>query len=171
MNSDFIKYAALLVLLPLLQISIFNNINLLGYINPLVYILFIFIFPLRKNKTLLLISSFILGISIDFLTNDGGIHAFSLVFIAFIRLALLRIIAGKSDTDIEDLQIKNNPFSILIIWIIFLTFIHHLVVFLLEQFSFQNFGTLLLKTFLTASFSVILIIFSLQLFLKKKANG
>jgi rod shape-determining protein MreD len=171
MNNDSIKYGSLLILLPILQISIFNNINLLGYINPFVYIIFIFVFPIRKNKSLLLISSFILGLFVDFLTNDGGIHTFSLVFIAFIRIVFLKLVTGKSKTDLEEQQTRNISFSILMIWIIILTFIHHFIVFILEQFSFRNFGILLLKTLLTSSFTVILIVFGLQLFVKRKSNA
>lgn len=171
MNTKAIKYWALLLLLPLLQLGIFNNILLLGYINPLVYVIFIFVYPIDKNKTSLLIASFLLGIAIDLLTNDGGIHAFSLVFVAYIRLFFLQLISGKSASDLEEVSIQNISFSLVILWIISITFIHHFLVFLLEQFSFVNFGSLLLKTLLTTSFSAILIIFGLQLFSKKKSNA
>jgi len=168
MNSSILKYGSLLILLPLLQIGVFYNIDLLGYINPLVYIIFVFVFPIKKDKTLLLVSSFLLGIFIDFLTNDGGIHAFSLVFIAFIRLFFLRILTGKSENDIEELDIKEIQFSTLFIWIAVLTLLHHLLIFVLEPFSFSHFGNILQKTLLTATFSIVLIIFGIQLFLKRK---
>jgi len=171
MNNDFIKYGGLIIILPILQITLFNNIDLFGYINPYVYIIYIFVFPIRRNKTALLISSFVLGMAIDFLTNDGGIHTFSLVFIAFIRLFILKMFTGRGDTDIEELHIKDISLSILIVWIVLLTFTHHLILFLLEEFSFNNFGSVLLKTILATTFSVILIIFGLQLFLKRKSNA
>lgn len=171
MNNNLIKYGTLLILLPVLQVSIFNNIDLLGYIDPYFYIIYVFIFPINKNKAALLISSFLLGLSIDFLTNDGGIHAFSTVFIAFIRLGYLKTITGKIDLDYEELNIKDISFSLLILWIFSLTITHHLLLFLLEQFSFNSFGSIMLKTFLTTTFSVILIIFGLLLFLKRKSNA
>ncbi len=171
MNSDLFKYGLLLLFLPILQLSIFNNINFLGYINPQIYIIFIFVFPIKNEKIILLISSFLLGLFIDFLTNDGGIHAFSLVFISYIRLFVLRIISGKSDLDKEILNIRKLNFPTLITWITILTFIHHFILFLLEQFSFAHFTSLLLKTLLTTLFSVVLIIFGLQLFLNRKPNA
>ena len=167
MNNDLFKYGLLLIILPLLQVSIFNNIDLLGYINPYFYITFVFVYPIKKEKISLIITSFLLGLFIDILTNDGGIHAFSIVFIAFIRLFLLRMITRKSFDDAE-LNIRIIPFSSLILWIAILTFIHHFILFLLEQFSFSHFAILLQKTFLTTTFSIILIIFGLQLFLKRK---
>jgi len=171
MNSDLFKYGLLLILLPFLQVSIFNNVNFIGHINPYLYIIFVIVFPLYKDKTLLLISSFLLGLFIDFLTNDGGIHAFSLVFISYIRFYVLQIITNKTDADFESLNIRDISFLSLTLWIIILTVIHHLLLFLLEQFSFEQFGSLLLKTFLTSIFSVVLIVFCLQLFLKKKSHA
>jgi hypothetical protein len=171
MNSSLLKYGYLLILLPILQVSIFNNVNLLGYINPYFYIIFIFIFPINKDKTILLLSSFFLGIFIDTLTNDGGIHTFSIVFIAYFRLFVLRVLSNKNDYDIEQLNTRDIDFPILFLWISILTFTHHFLVFSLEQFSFLKFSTLLLKTFLTSILSIVLIIFGLQLFLKKKSNA
>ncbi len=171
MNSDFFKYSLLLILLPFLQVSIFSNIDFMGYINPYLYVIFVFVFPLNKDKTSLLISSFLLGLFLDFLTNDGGIHAFSLVFVAYIRLFVLQIITQKSDSDIENLNIRKISYLNLLVWISILTFIHHFILFSFEQFSFKQFNSLLLKTFLTSIFSIVLIIFGLQLFMKKRSNA
>ncbi len=143
----------------------------MGYINPYLYLIFVFVFPFSKDKTLLLISSFLLGLFIDFLTNDGGIHAFSLVFIAYIRFFALKVVSRKSDADIEETKISNISFLNLFIWISILTFIHHFILFSLEQFSFDQFSSLMLKTFLTSIFSIVLIIFGLQFFLKKRSNA
>ena len=171
MNSTFLKYGFLLLLLPILQVSIFNNVLLLDYINPYFYIIFVFVFPFDKNKTALLVSSFLLGLFIDLLTNDGGIHAFSLVFIAYFRLNFLLFLTGKSKSDIESINIIDINFTNIFVWISVLTFIHHFLLFYLEQFSFERFDNLLLKTFLTSILSIVLIIFGLQLFLKKKSNA
>ena len=171
MNSTLIKYGLLLFLLPVLQVSIFNNIDLLGYIDPYFYIIFIFLFPFDKNKALFLISSFILGIFIDLLTNDGGIHAFSIVFIAYLRMPALRIISGKGTIELDEINIKTISLSVLFFWIVILTFLHHFLIFSLEQFSFNHFGKLISKTLITSTFSIILILISLQLFSGKKTNA
>lgn len=171
MNSDFFKYGLLLLLLPFLQVSIFNNIEFMGYINPFIYVIFVFAFPFTKNKTLLLVSSFLLGLFVDFLTNDGGIHAFSLVFIAYLRLFVLRIVTQKADTDLENINIRDISYLNLFLWIFILTSIHHFLLFSLEQFSFKQMDSLLLKTFLSSIFSIVLIIFGLQLFMKKRSHA
>jgi len=166
-----LKYGLLLILLPVFQLSIFNNINLLGYIDPYFYIIFIIVYPFKKDRTSLLLSSFLLGIFIDLLTNDGGIHTFSLVFIAYFRRIPLQVFASKTPLELEETSIQNINFPVLFLWVSSLTLIHHFLVFLLEQFSFEDFGNLLLKTFLSAVLTILLILFSLQLFLTKKSNA
>ncbi len=171
MNNSRLTYGFLLVLLPILQVSLFNNVNLMGYIDPYVYIIFVFVFPFNKDKTGLLVGSFILGLFIDLLTNDGGIHAFSLVFIAYIRFFLLRLLSGKSTFEIEESTIHTLRFPILFMWIVILTIIHHFLVFTLEQFSFTHFGHLIFKTVVSTLLSMVLIIFGLQLFMTKKSHA
>ena len=145
MSKDVIKYLLLIAFLPILQEMIFNHILLFGFVNPMVYILFLFVFPVYKNKTWLLLAAFTLGILIDILTNDGGIHAFALVFVAYYRLLILQFIKGTNFTDQDSLRITDLGLPILSIWVLILAFIHHFLVFILEQFSFHLFGAMLWK--------------------------
>ena len=171
MNKDLFTYGFLILLLPVLQVSVFNNVDLLGYIDPSFYILFIFIFPFYQNKVVLLLSSFVLGLCIDVLTNDGGIHAFSLVLLAYSRGFILEIVTGKSASDISEMKLREFSFSKLIVWVSILTFVHHFIIFSLEQFSFTNFGSLMLKTTVASTFSIIVIIMSLQLVTRKFSDA
>ena len=170
MNKDFFKYGILIAFLPLLQEVIFNHIHLFGFINPMIYIVFIFVFPVYKDKTYLLLAAFTLGLLIDMLSNDGGINTFALVFVAYFRLLILRFIKGTSFTDVDSLDISNLGPTIQTIWILIITFIHHFLVFLFEQFSFSRFGSVLIKTFITTLLTSLLIGFGMQLFMKKKSN-
>ena len=90
-----------------LQVFILNNINFLGYINPYLYIAFIFLYPLEKNKFPLLFLSFILGISIDFFSDSGGIHAFSILFIAYTRLFFVRVYFRKIHINLTKIIIHS----------------------------------------------------------------
>ncbi len=105
MNKDILKYGFLILLLPVLQEVLFNHINLFGFVNPMIYVVFVFVFPVYKSKTSILWASFILGVFIDMLTNEGGIHTFSLVFVSYYRLFILRFIKGNSIGDEESIDI------------------------------------------------------------------
>ncbi len=171
MNKDILKYGFLILLLPVLQEVIFNHINLFGFVNPMIYIVFVFVFPVYKSKTSILWTSFLLGLCIDMLSNEGGIHTFSLVFVSYFRLFLLRFVKGSSLGDEDTMDILQIGNSIQVVWIMIVSFVHHFLVYLLEQFSFHRFGFVLLKTFLTTILTTLLISFALQIFLKKKSNA
>ena len=84
MNNFSIFFWAVFLLL--LQIFVLNNINFFSSINPYLYVAIIFIFPLYKNRFIILIFSFLYGLALDSFTDTGGIHAFSLLFVAINRL-------------------------------------------------------------------------------------
>jgi len=161
--NDVIKYFILFFALILAQIVVFNNILFFGYINPLLYILFVIIYPLKKDRGVFLLLSFLLGLGIDFFVNSGGINAAALLFIAYIRLPLLKGLLNKNEIDFPVFDVNKLPFLKLISFIAILTFTHHFIVFNLEYFKLGAIFTVLYRTFLTSIFTIILIIFSLIL--------
>ncbi len=162
--SNSIRFVGLL----LFQVLVFNHINLFGFINPIVYIVWVFLFPFRKNLYLVLVLSFLLGLSVDFFSDSGGINAAATLFIAFIRLPILRIVLNKSDFDYLSFNLRMVSLNKLFVFITILTFIHHSIIFNLSYFSFQNFTSIISNIFLTSVFSIILIILGIILFTKKK---
>ncbi len=154
--------------LVLLQVVILNHINLFEFLNPLVYIVWVFLFPFKKNRSTLLILAFLLGLSIDFFSNSGGINASATLFIAYIRLFLLKVILKKTTFDFPLFKLNAIPFYKMLLFITILTVIHHLIVFSLAYFSFNALKTIIYNTFLTSLFTVILSVLGIVLFVKRK---
>jgi len=65
MIKSFLTYFFLFVILIVTQLLVFNNIELSGYINPYVYVLFILLLPFDVPRVVLLLSAFLLGLCID----------------------------------------------------------------------------------------------------------
>jgi len=65
MINSVIRYTVIFILLVLLQILLFNNIQFSGYVNPYVYIMFILLLPVEIPSWLLLILAFFTGMTID----------------------------------------------------------------------------------------------------------
>ena len=168
MNSNILQNIILFISLLLLQVILLNNIELFGYINPFLYILFVILFPFKRNRGALLFFSFLLGLFIDMFLNSGGTNAAATLFIAYIRLPLLKTILRKSEIDFVVFNILKQPFLKILVYISFLTFIHSFIVFSLEYFKFSDLGIILSRTFLTSIFTIILTIFSLILLSRKK---
>ena len=168
MNRDKINIALLFIGLILLQIIILNNINFLGYINPFFYIVFVFLYPLKKIDTPLILYSFFLGLTIDIFSNSGGINAAATLLIAFIRIPVLKRVLDKRELDYSSLIIKKLPFYKSLTFITILTFIHHLVVFSLEYFKWSSIKIIITKTLLTSIFTILLILISYSFTSRKR---
>jgi len=168
MNNTYIKYGFLAVLLVLIQVLILNNVLFLGYINPMIYVLFIFVYPIKENKYSILLYSFFIGLLIDVFSNSGGSNAAAMLLIAYIRLPILKIIQNNIDFDYLLFNVKKLNFTQLLIYVFALIFIHHLIVFSLEYYSLKGFSFIVLKTLYASIFSSILVWFSISLFIKNQ---
>ncbi len=166
--NDVIKIIVLFITLILVQVIVLNNVLFWDYINPQLYILFVIIYPFRKDRGIFLFLSFLLGICLDFFFNSGGTNAAATLFIAYIRLPLLKSLMRKSEIDFPVFNINKLQFLKLLSFIAILTFAHHFVLFSLEYFKLNAIITVFSRTILTSIFTIILIIFSLLFMNKSK---
>lgn len=147
-----------------LQVVILNNVLLFGFVNPYVYIAFVFLYPLRENRFPFLTLSFLLGLLVDIFLDSGGIHAFSTLFIAFIRLIFVQIIFKKLPSDYQLFSLNQETFGKVFNFVLILTIIHHFLLFSLANFSFQNIGNIILYTIATSAFTLIIFFIGNTLF-------
>jgi len=166
--NDVIKITFLFISLILVQVIVLNNVLFWDYINPQLYILFVIIYPFRKDRGIFLFLSFLLGLFLDFFFNSGGTNAAATLFIAYIRLPLLKSLMRKSEIDFPVFNINKLQFLKLLSFISILTFAHHFVLFSLEYFKLNAILTIFSRTILTSIFTIILLIFSLLFMNKSK---
>lgn len=167
-NNETIMNIWRFVVLVFLQVFLLNNINLGGYINPYVYILFILLYPLDGNKSLLIFLSFLLGLCIDVFEDSGGVQAAACVLIAYMRPLVLKYSFGVS-YEYNSVKLYKAAPTERFTYIASLVFLHHFVMFALEIFSFDHIILLLKSTFLSGVFTLVLIYGSLILFNRKVA--
>ncbi len=167
MNSAFLSNIARFILLLATQITIFNNIDFIGYINPFPYILFIILFPVNGNKSILVLSSFFIGIIIDLFCNSGGVHAASCLLLAYVRPIIFKFSFGLSyeyqTVRLNDV-LTTERFSFILISVI----IHHFSLFLLEVFQLNFLWDILLRTLLSTIFTTIICIMLIYIFKPSK---
>jgi rod shape-determining protein MreD len=168
MNNIALNIAIRFVGLLFLQVFILNYVNIFGYINPMVYIAWVFLYPVRKTRSVFLILSFLLGISIDFFSDSGGVNAFAITFIAYFRLPILMAVLRKSDLDYGQFNLKTLSANKIILFIAILTFIHHFIVFSVEYFSFSELLNIVSRTVFTGIFTILISFLGITLFTKKK---
>lgn len=163
-----LQLGSLFFFLLFLQVFVLNNIKFLGYVNPYLYIAFVFFYPLKEKNFLFLILSFLLGLFVDFFSDSGGIHAFSIVTIAYIRLYFIRLYFRKLPADYPFFNLQSEAFGKIFNYTTTLTLIHHLILFSFINFSFQNILGVLLNTLFSSIFTLILFFLGTYIFIKNK---
>ncbi len=166
MNNLLSIHTIRFIALILLQVLLFNNINFMGYINPMVYILFIILFPVKNNKTLFLFLSFLLGLIIDIFMDSGGINATATLVTAFIRPAVLKFSFGAV-YEHQALKFNNIDFGQKITYITLLTVTHHIIYFSLEIFNTSKIILVLQNTLFSSIFTIILCVLITTIFSTK----
>ncbi len=145
----------------LIQIVVFNNIGILNMVNPYVYVLFIILLPLDTPLYLLLSLSFLMGLSVDTFSNTGGIHAAACTLIAFMRPLVLLIITPRGGYEHQSVpNLRNMGIQWFLAYSITLVLIHHLVLFQIEVFRFNEFLITFTRSILSSIFTLLLILLS-----------
>jgi hypothetical protein len=116
-----------------------------------------------------LISSFILGLSIDFFSNSTGLHAAASVFMAFMRPTVIKVVGAPAEYEDHLIPgIRDMGMRWFLVYSLFLTMLHQLALSLLESFSFAEAGIILLRMLLSSIFTLVLIILVEYLFMNKR---
>ena len=146
------------IMLSALQILFLNNIQISGYINPYIYILFIMLLPAKMSKALVLIYSFGIGFLMDIFSDSYGIHTSATLLMAYFRPRVLSLVSIKGGEDLEYIGIKHLRLGRFFTFVSTLTLIHHFTLFYLEAFRWNEFLDTLSRATLSSAVSLIIIL-------------
>ncbi|OFY47732.1 MAG: hypothetical protein A2W85_13070 [Bacteroidetes bacterium GWF2_41_31] len=159
MPGLLIKNIVRFILLILMQVLVFNHINLGGYLNPSIYVLFILLLPNDIKPSLLLIVGFFTGFTVDFFTNTPGLHAAATVLLAFFRPGIIRLFFGSLEFGPgESPGLNKLGVTGFFRYALVLIFIHHLALFLLEALSLSHILFTLFRTLLSTVLSCLVVL-------------
>jgi rod shape-determining protein MreD len=169
MNRLILINIARFILLVLIQELILDRIQVSIYVNPFLYILFILVFPFEAPKWLLLVSAFLLGLTVDLFSNTLGLNTIACVFIAWCRPGVLAVIAPRQEyAPGMRLSIADLGFKWFISYAAILIIIHHTILFILEVFSFTDLTITLSKIILSSVVTLFLCIISQYIMFREK---
>jgi rod shape-determining protein MreD len=159
MITKVLRFSLIFILLILLQILLFNNIQFSGYVNPYVYIMFILLLPIEIPSWLLLLLSFATGLIIDFFSGSPGMHTSATVLAGFVRPYVLRIVSPRDGYESgSDPSMLIYGFRWFFLYTLFIVLVHHIALFYLEVFRFAEFFRTMLRVFLSTLFSMTFIL-------------
>lgn len=131
--------------LVLLQVLILNNVHILGFATPFLYVYFILKFDSGTSRNELMLWGFCLGLSVDIFSNTPGMNASATVMLAFVRPLLLNLFTPRDNPDSLVPSFKSMGVSSFLKYLIVCVFVQHFMLLTLEFFSFTSIPMLLLR--------------------------
>ena len=166
--NDILQHTVRFFILVGIQILVLNNVQISGYINPFVYILFIILLPPKMPKSVVLILAFITGFTIDIFSDSYGIHSSATVLLAFLRPKVLTLVSIKGGEDLEEIGIKQLRINRFFTYSGILCLTHHFTLFYLEAFRLNEFFDTFLRALYSSIISILMMLLIESLFSNKK---
>ncbi len=137
------------------QVMLFKQLVLFNTAFCFLYVAFILFLPIETNSLLLMFVAFLLGITIDIFYDSLGLHALSLVLVAYIRNFWLATITPQGGYDAgQGPTLAVNGLQWFVVYVLPLIFIHHVVLFFAEAGGFGVFWYTMSKVISSMAFTM-----------------
>lgn len=123
----------------ILQVLVFNYINIAGYATPLLYIFFILKLDSYTSRNSLLMWGFFLGLIMDVFCDTLGMNTAITVLVAFIRPYFLNFFKSNDIEGNITPSFKSMGVVPFMKYTFYLIFLHHTLFYAVEYFSFSFF--------------------------------
>jgi rod shape-determining protein MreD len=172
MNSLILRNVIRFIVLVLLQVLVFNHIQLKFFYIPQVYLMFILLLPFETPKWLILSLAFLLGLCIDLFSYTVGLHTAACTLIGFMAPWVQNIVATKQEYE-PGMQpgIRGLGFKWFLSYTIILVSCHHLVVYFLDAFRFSDVLVTLYRAIINILFTTFVIVVAQLLVGKSEKAG
>jgi rod shape-determining protein MreD len=155
---DWTKQIGRYVVVMLLQVLLFDQLQLLGICHPYIYILCLLMMPITLPHSADMIIGAVAGLIMDIFCNSLGIHMASCILIMFIRPYLIGSIVNDKDRLNEQISLRAIGLEALLKYVIILVLLHHLTLFSLAAWSWHHIGFVLLETIVSSAITIAVII-------------
>lgn len=170
--SPLAKNIIRFILFVLVQVLVLENVGVLHRLAwPYLYFLFILWLPYKMNRSVQMVIAALLGLTIDAFRHQPGFHMAACVLIAYIRPFLIPLFIPQTGTEANYEEPSPKSMGGLLPYLIYVTVftvIHHAWLFLLEAWQFENIWYFFSKTFLSTLVSIVLILITDLLFIRKQ---
>ena len=155
--GGFLKYTGIfIVAVMLLQLIVFDSMQVWLYFCPLAYIAFIVLLPVNAKPLAVLFLGFATGLFMDFFEGTGGLHTAATLFTAYTRRWVMMLTLGREQ--FEEGSGMPSPKSFgggkFLRYALAVVFIHCLFYFSLETLSLQNYLPVMIKTGVSGVFTL-----------------
>lgn len=165
-----LKYSGVFVVAAvLLQLFVFDSMRLSIYFNPLPYIAFVLLLPMKAKPLAVLLLGFATGVFVDMFEGTAGLHTVVTLIAAYTRRYMMIVTLGREN--VEEEGAMPSPKSVGVEkfarYISLAAFTHSLLFFCFEGLTWHNMPQVLLKTVVSGSVTLLAVWMTALLFTVK----
>ena len=168
MNQYYPKVFLLSLFLIFLQVLIFDRINLFGFMNPSIYIIVLIIHRYDLDQFNYIVVGFLLGFTMDILSQSAGSHSLSCLTISFLRPLINKFSLGPNYEDFSSPFSDGILISNKVLYYFLITVVHQIILNAYSYFNWTHTFVILKLTVANSIFTFILIVSVLNLFSTKE---
>ncbi len=155
---DWSKQIGRYILVMILQVLLFDQLQLWGVCHPYIYILCLLMMPITLPHNAEMVIGAVVGLIMDVFCNSLGIHTASCILLMFIRPYLIGAVVNDKDRLNEQISLRSIGMEALIKYVAIMVVVHHLTVFMLAAWSWHHLGFVLLETVVSSAITILVII-------------
>ena len=146
------------IIIVLLQVLLFNHLQIAGWGFPMVYVLILMNLPANTPRWAEMLIGAVLGLIFDVFNTSLGVNMAACVAFTFIRPIILAHLVQDLERVKGEVYIRSIGTIEYIRTLVFLTVLHHLMVFSLEAWSLHNWWMVIIQTLLSSLMTLTIII-------------
>jgi hypothetical protein len=169
--NNFIKNIIRFAFFIIVQVFVLNQIPPLHhFVVQYIYYLFILWLPFKMSRRGLMLLGFALGFCLDCFTKTYGLHTAPCVLIAYMRPFLINLLISQegAESNYNEPSIKSMGFAPYFTYVGILTLVHHSLLFFLQALQSGGYIYFIIKTLLSSTVSLLLILLTELLFVRKQ---
>ena len=155
---EWIKQIVQALVIVLLQVLLFDHLQIGGWGFPMVYVMILMNLPVQIPRWLEMLIGAVVGLVFDVWCSSLGVNMAACIAFSFLRPILL----GNVLQDVERVKGEVCSRSIgrieYVKCLVFLVLTHHLMVFTLEAWSWSNWWMVLVQTLISSVLTILIIV-------------
>ena len=155
---EWIKQIVQALVMVLLQVLLFDHLQIGGWGFPMVYVMILMNLPVQIPRWLEMLIGAVVGLVFDVWCSSLGVNMAACIAFSFLRPILL----GNVLQDVERVKGEVCSRSIgrieYVKCLVFLVLTHHLMVFALEAWSWSNWWMVLVQTLISSVLTILIIV-------------
>ena len=155
---EWTKQIGRYVVVMLLQVLLFDQLQLWGACHPYIYILCLLMMPITLPHNVDMLIGALVGLVMDVFCNSLGVHTAACILVMFVRPYLIGALVNDKDRLNEQISLRSIGMEAILRYVVIMVIIHHLMVFALAAWSWAHIGFVLLETLVSSLVTILIII-------------